>query len=258
MLILKLGLIAASVCLASLAARRFGHAVGGALAGMPMIVGPLLGLLLLDHTAEQVQAIALGTLVCLPATLAHIVTFARCGFHRRWPICLAAANGAFLVLGSALLALNLPPLWVGALACVAPGLGAWAIPRRLVVAAPVPLPGVELAWRVLAAVTVAAVVILGAGVLPAAASGLLLAIPIAGNVLPCFTLPRHGAAATAALLQGFAWGLHGFVAFVATLYLALPHLGKLAAFTLALATSLAVALGVYVVRRRLARPAVTG
>lgn len=258
MLILKLGLIAATVGLASLAARRFGHAVGGALAGMPMIIGPLLGLLLLDHSAEQVRAIALGTLVCLPATLVNIVTFARCGFRHRWPVCLAAATGAYLLLGSALLALDLPPLWVCALAFVAPGVGVGAIPRQLLVAAPVPLPGVELAWRVLAAVTVAAAVILGAGVLPAAASGLLLAIPIAGSVLPCFTLPRHGAAATAALLQGFAWGQHGCVGFVATLYLALPHLGKLAAFSLALATSLAVALGVYALRRRLASPAVTG
>lgn len=34
---LKLALVGASVLLSSLAARRFGHAVGGTLAGLPMI-----------------------------------------------------------------------------------------------------------------------------------------------------------------------------------------------------------------------------
>ena len=61
----------------------------------------------------------------------------------------------------------------------------------------VPLPPSELLWRVTAAVALAATVLAGAPLgLPDAVSGALLALPIAGSVLPCFTLPRHGALAT--------------------------------------------------------------
>lgn len=41
--LLKRALVGASVLLSSLAARRFGRAVGGTIAGLPMIVGPIMG-----------------------------------------------------------------------------------------------------------------------------------------------------------------------------------------------------------------------
>jgi len=100
----------------------------------------------------------------------------------------------------------------------------------------------------------AAVVIVGADVLPPVASGLLLAVPITGTVLPCFTLPRYGAAATRSLIAGFLQGLHGFAAFFITLYWALGSLGELAAFLLALAAAVITAALMQVVRRWMRRP----
>src|SRR5205823_5090761 len=160
MFALKLGLVAASVLLASLAARRYGHSVAGTLAGMPMIAGPIIGFLLLQQPVEQVRAIALATLVCLPAMVAHMVSFAHA-------------------------ARVLP--WYGA----------------------------------------------------------LLAAPITGNVLPCFTWRRHGAVATAALLWGFVRGLFGFVTFFVVLYAGLPVVGAALAYGLAWLAALGVALAVY-------------
>jgi hypothetical protein len=113
----------------------------------------------------------------------------------------------------------------------------------------VPVPRGELVLRVLAAVAMAAAIILGASALPPAVSGLLLAVPITGTVLPCFTLPRYGAPATAALLAGFVHGLHGFAAFFVTLYFALGVLAPAAAFTVALAAALGVAMAVQALRR---------
>lgn len=79
----KLALVAASVLLASLVARRFGHGAGGVLAGMPMIAGPITGLLLIDVAAPAVRAVCLATLACQPALMAYFVAFARAARWRR-------------------------------------------------------------------------------------------------------------------------------------------------------------------------------
>ncbi|HEV8312806.1 MAG TPA: hypothetical protein VGQ23_07050 [Burkholderiaceae bacterium] len=253
MLILKLLLVAISVLLATLAARRFGHAIGGAVAGMPMIAGPITAVLLIDHDAAQVRAIALATLVCLPAAIAHIVSFARAAERRPWPVCLAIALGVYLGVGALLSTLLLPPFAVCTLALAAPALGLSAVPRGLAVHAPVTVPHIELVLRIAAAVAMAAAIIVGADTLSPAASGLLLAVPITGSVLPCFTLPRHGAAATASLMSGFIQGLHGFAAFFIVLYLALAHMDRAPAFCVALAAALVAALLVQGWRRLVVR-----
>ncbi|WP_437766447.1 hypothetical protein WMF27_24495 [Sorangium sp. So ce281] len=81
-----------------------------------------------------------------------------------------------------------------------------------------------------------------AGAAPAGVSGLLLAIPITGNVLPCFTLPRHGAAATVTLLRGFVRGLLGFASFFAALHAGLAWSSPAAAYVLAWLCALLAAL----------------
>lgn len=224
-LIAKLALVAATVWLASLVSRRLGHAAGGLLAGMPMIAGPITGLLLVDQPAEAVRAVCLATLACQPALMAYLVSFAHAAQRWRWWACLIAASGVFLAGGALLLALPLPDWGRIALALVAPALGVRAMPRaaRVGSAGPVLLPRVELACRVAVAVAVAAGVMWGAQHLSAGLAGLLLAAPIAGLVLPAFTLPRHGGPATAALLAGFARGQAGFVTFFVVMLLTLPH-----------------------------------
>lgn len=245
---LRLALVAGAVAGASLAARRGGHGVAGVITGMPVIVGPLMGFLLLDHQAAQVQAIAWATLVCLPATLLHGLCFAWCAMRWPWGVCIVLATLAYVGLAALLSGLGLPA-WLGLLLAAA---GPWCTPRWMpsteprsdgpAVALPEALPRIptsELVCRVLAAVAVAAVVLLGAPTLPPTVSGALVAIPIAGSVLPCFTLPLHGQVATVRLLSGFARGLRGFMAFMAVLYLGLAHLTPAWAFGAAVMAAVA-------------------
>lgn len=255
-MLLKLLLVAASTLLSSLAARRFGHAVGGTLAGLPMIAGPIMGFVLLQTSAQDVRAIALATLVCLPATVAHLVVFAWSAKRGSWPAALALANVAFLALGVLLTMLPLPPALVCLLALAVLALGGVAMPRLPIRPGAVVIAQLELACRVLAAMGVAWLIMRSAGVAPAAVSGLLLAVPITGNVLPCFTLPRYGAAATVALLRGFVRGLSGFGAFFVVLWLGLAQWGKGAAYAAAWAAAVATASGLHAwQQRRLARVA---
>ncbi|MFO1220458.1 MAG: hypothetical protein U1E89_19010 [Burkholderiaceae bacterium] len=242
-LALKLALVAASVLGASLVSRRWGHAAGGLMAGLPMIIGPITAILLIDNPADRVRAIALATLQCQPAMLMHVLVFARAARRWSWPPCLLAANAVYLVAAAALAAWALPPLAAAALA-----LGAWWFTGRAIAAdaagprrhsGPVSVPRSELWWRLAVALAVAGAVIEAAASAPAAVGGVLLAAPITGNVLPAFTLPRHGPGATARLLAGFVHGQIGFMAFVAGLVAWLPLLHPALAFTLAVAGAVA-------------------
>jgi hypothetical protein len=255
MLLLKLGLVALSVWLSTLAARRFGHRVGGAVAGMPMIAAPIIAVLLVDHEAAQVRAITLATLVCLPAAIVHIVTFASAAGRWTWPVCVGLALGAYAAAGAVLTQLGLPAPVVCVLGLAAPAIGLWVAAHRAQPAQPVAVPRIELVLRIAAALCMAAAIIVGAYVLPASVSGLLLAVPITGTVLPCFTLPRYGAAATRSLMMGFLQGLHGFAAFFVVLYWALGSMPAPLAFGAGLAGALAMAASVQAARRWMLRAA---
>lgn len=253
LLLLKLALVATTVLLSSLAARRFGHGVGGTIAGMPMIAGPIIGFVLWQEAPERTRQIALATLVCLPAAMVHMASFAWAGTRWRWPLALLAANSAFLVAGTVLTTLELPLLPVLALALAAPTLAVLSLPRVHVPATGVHIPRIELACRVGAAVLMAWGLVRGAGVLPPAWSGLMLALPIAGNVLPCFTLPRYGPEATVALVAGFARGVYGFVAFFIALYAGLAWLPPATAYAGAWAAAGLAAFCVYRLQLRARR-----
>lgn len=235
MLILKLLLIGATVYLSSMAARFGGHRLSGLITGLPMIVGPILALVLIDHGAPRTREIALATLMCFPATLLHAVVFAQASRRWPWPVCLLLATALYLAFAAGLKLLALPFLGAGVLAALSPLVALRLMPAVEAgpAASSVLIPRQELFFRIAAAMAMAAAIIEGAGFLPAFVSGLLLAVPIAGAVLPCFTLPRYGSAATVQLLRGFARGLYGFLAFIVMLCLLLPLMAAPAAFCLA-------------------------
>lgn len=242
LLTFKLPLIGLAVWASSMASKRWGHRVGGWLAGMPVIVGPITALLMVDLSPEQVRQAALATLVCQPALIVFLLVFAHTARWRRWGWSLTLALGAYGAVALALSALARPEWLTLGLALLSPELGRRAMPALSSDRDdPVPLPRAELVWRVAVAMGVAAAVLGGASQLPALWAGVLLAAPIAGAVLPCFTLPRHGADATVRMLSGFTRGQRGFVAFFGVLVVLLPGVHPALAWGLAMATAAAAA-----------------
>jgi hypothetical protein len=115
------------------------------------------------------------------------------------------------------------------------------MPRAAAPTAPAAVPRAELAVRAGMALLLAALITLGADALGARLSGLLLAFPITGSVLPAFAAALHGPDATARLLAGFVTGLFAFGAFHLVVALALPTLGPLATYPAACAAGLVTA-----------------
>jgi len=77
--VLRLALVPAAVWLASLAARRWGHAVSGYLGGMPMIGGPITLFLAIDLGPAFAAKSALFTLAAVGAQSAHLMTLSHVG-----------------------------------------------------------------------------------------------------------------------------------------------------------------------------------
>jgi hypothetical protein len=243
LLALKLILAPLAVLLASIAAKRYGHVIGGILSGFPMIAAPVTAALLIDHPAHHVTAIAFATVSGLVATLGFVVAFAWVAKAKQpWWLCLACATLAFITVAFALRALQLPLLLSVALGVAAPWLARFALPKITAPSTPPIIPSSELALRVVAAFILAAALLFSAGNTPPWLSGLLIAWPITGSILPCFTQRLAGADATIAFFSGFSRGLAGLATFFCILGLLLPHMHQAIAFALALLGAAVVAI----------------
>ncbi len=238
--LLRLALVPAAVWLASLAARRWGHAVSGYLGGLPFIGGPITFYLALDHGIGFAAQSATVTLAAILGQAAHLTVFAHLGRRgAHWSAALLGAWSSFAIVAIALAQLALTP-WT-ALALGAGGLGAaWRWMPRPGAHAPLPrVPPVELRLRLAAAFVLAAVILWSANAFGPVVSGVLLSVPVTGSIMPPFTLALYGPQALARLARGFVVGLSGFAAFFFVLALAGPAAGTAVAFPGAVAAALA-------------------
>lgn len=239
--LLKITLVPVVVWLASLAGRRWGHAVSGWISGLPLIAGPLSVFLALGEGAAFAAETAAATLQTTAAAGFHCLAFGRAGRRGfRWPAALAAGWASFAASAAVIGALALPPAAGLALAGALLALQLRALPRPPGQGAPVPIPRAEIAVRIVAAMAFAAAIVLGASVLGPRLAGMLLAFPIVGSVLPAFTLALYGPDATVRLLRGFLRGLYAFAAFHFAVAVALPVVPGALAYVLAVAAALVI------------------
>jgi len=237
--LLRLALVPAAVWLASLAARRWGHAVSGHLGGLPLIGGPITLFLALDLGAEFAAKSALFTLGAVAAQGAHLLALTHAGQRRGWAAALAAGWSAFLAVA---LAVSLLPLSLaGAAALAVAGLAAaWRFLPRVQGSVPPPaVPPMELRLRLLAAFGLAGLILWSAPVFGPVASGVLLSMPITGSIMPPFTIALYGPQALTRLTRGFVVGLCGFSAFFLVVAASVVPWGIAPSFLLAVGAALA-------------------
>jgi MFS family permease len=256
LLLVKLTLAPALVVGSSLAGRRWGPEASGLLVALPLVAGPILLIVDLDHGAHFASRAAAASLLGLVALASFAVVFARVSRRRGWLVSVAAGWLAFLVVALAFSAAALPA-GVG----LAIALAAYAIAPRLMppgsrrpTSPRAQLPLWDLPARALAT----AVLVLGltgaaAGFGPTL-TGVLTPFPISNTVLAAFVLVLEGPAHANAFLRGFLRGAFGFVAFCFLVAVLLVPLGTAAAFALALCGALVAQLVARVIDSR-PRPA---
>jgi hypothetical protein len=233
--LVKLLVTPALIGLASLAGRKWGHAISGWLVALPLTTGPIVFFLAVSYGPQFAADAAAGILTGCFSLIAFTMVYAALARRWTWFPTLALSSLAFFVLTVLLRNVQLPlvPLWIGVLVALFVALrllpqgppssdspqqlpGRWDIPLRmtiatgfvLVITSLAPLVGPHLA-------------------------GLLAPFPLFTATLAAFAQHQSGGAAAISVLHGLLLGLFGYASFMFSLSLLLVPAGILPAFALA-------------------------
>jgi Ca2+/Na+ antiporter len=249
-LLTKLLLGPALVVAASLAGRRWGPAVSGILVAIPIVLGPILLIITIEHGEAFGAETATSSLLALVALAVYVVVFERTGRTRRWQLATLAGWVAFLAVALPLSNVDTSPVVALAAAIVAFALAIGATPPP---ATPVgertPPPAWDLPARAVATAVLIVAVTGAADELGPALAGALAPFPVATTVVAAFVLAQDGPAAATDMLRGFLRGIAGTVVFTFLVAVLVEPLGTAAAFAIGLAGTFAVQLVVLVAQR---------
>ena len=244
MLWLKLLLVPGLLLATSLAGRRWGPRVAGRLAGLPVVIGPILVVLTLQHGPAFGARAAFAALGGVAAVLAFNLVYAwRCRV-RGWPQAWGAAACSWVLAVCALAA------WQpGVAVSVVLGVGAlWGAPRLFpplaAAAAPRPLTAADLALRMAMGAALTLAITAASDRLGPLWSGLVTTFPVMTSVLAVASHRSQGPAFTGTLLRGMVTGMAGFAAFCIAFATALPLLGTGVSIAVAVAAALSTQLAV--------------
>ena len=240
MLALKLFLVPFFLGLISLAGKRWGPSLAGWLAGLPVIVGPILFLLALEKGTAFARDATVYTLGAVFPVIVFGVGYAWASRGKSWPMALLAGYGAWLL--AALLLLSLPlNLELSAALAVATLLAApYLFPAPAGKPGPTRLPHHELGLRMLAGALLTLAVTSLANVAGPGLSGLLALFPVLSAILAVFTHRSGGADAVITLLAALARGLGSLAGFCFALPLLLERTSIGVAFGLSVAIALLI------------------
>jgi hypothetical protein len=239
LLVTKLLLAPSFVVGASLAGRRFGPRVGGLIAGLPVVAGPILLAYALAHGGAFAAAAAVGTLLGLVSLIAFVVIYARLAEHAHWGASLLAGWLAFAVATAAFSSLSLPAGAALAIAAAGLLLGLLLTPRTGAEPDPaVRAPRWDLPLRAVCALALVLTLTAVAGWLGPRLSGLLAPFPIIATVLATFTHAQRGYGEVQRLLRWLLGGYGAFALFCFTVAVSVRSLGIGAGFALATAVAL--------------------
>jgi hypothetical protein len=239
LLAVKLTLAPIFVVGASLASRRFGSRVGGLIAGLPVVAGPILLVYALAHGRAFASGAAASTLLGLVSLTAFLVVYSRVGAHASWPVTLLAGWLTFALATALLSTFSIP---VGAALAVAfTGVlaGLVALPKASASESVYARPAWDLPLRATCAAALVLTLAAVSGWLGPRLSGLLAPFPIIATVLATFTHAQSGVDDVRRMSRGMTTGFCAFALFCFTLSVALRTLDTVTSFALATIVALA-------------------
>ena len=222
MLLMKLVLAPALVVGATLVGRRWGWRAGGIVIALPLVAGPILLILTLEHGETFGAHAARGALLGMVALSAFCVVFAH-SQRLGWAAALVLGWLAYGLIAAAGSRWDAPPL-----SGLVVALTALSIARVLLVvdddsrgAPGSPPPRWDIYARGVSTAVLVFTITTAADTLGPAVSGVLTPFPVATSVLAAFALAREGPAASASVLRGFVSALPVFAGLLFAAALAL-------------------------------------
>lgn len=243
-LAVRMAATALVVVLVSWSVGAFGPLIGGALAGLPMVLGPGFYFLSQQFPADYVQQAATYAVYSLSATQLFLLLIILCApTLSPWRTLLCAVAGWAV---AALLLSFMPVQPVLGLALfIAVTAFSLRVSRRL--AGMKGTSKAKAGWGLLIfrgalAGLLVAIVTTSSSLLGPSLSGLIMAFPIGYTVVAVTIHQTLGAASLVATLRSALWGTGSLAGFCTTLALTFTHLHWLTALLLAAAVSIAITL----------------
>jgi len=237
----------------TLAVERLGPKIGGALAGLPIVIGPAFFFIVREHSVAFSANAAAASLMSLTATQAFLLGYVAVAAASRGAI--IAATLAWVVCAW-VLSFFPPSPWTGLLIFLPAMVAAHICSARFVrPLTPVPARG-TLALLIVRGIT-AGLLVAGVTVaswwLGSVWAGLLIAYPIGLTVIAMTIHHRSGPDMVILTLRAVMWGVTSPAAFTFVLAVLLEPLGPTLSFTLALLAGVLATAGlIYVSPKKLA------
>jgi hypothetical protein len=233
---------ALSVMGITFAAERFGSAIGGALSGLPIVVGPAMFFLYRDFGGEFTSDAAASSLMSLSATQVFLMVYCLAAARGTARGALSAASSTWFAAVFLLSLLPQSPA-IGLLLFVVAAVCARLAVRRIAGARDTERARKPLSLRIVGARSIAAgllvaVATLAAGHLGSDWSGIIAAYPIGFSFVVLTLHLRLGQRTAIATSYAAMLGLSSLAAFTFALSVALPVMAAREAFALALAAGM--------------------
>lgn len=230
MLALKLTVVPLFLLVVSMSGKWWGPSIAGWLAGLPVVAGPILFILVLAHGPSFGARAATLSLSAILASEAFNFAYAWTCRSRSWPEALAVGLFAWFISACGLSMLPASPIWAAAAALAAVCFGQLFLPRSSAVVPGAPLTRSDLIGRMIAGAVLTLSVTSVSGWVGPAWSGLLAVFPLLGIVLSVSSHRAHGPSFVISLLRGMVLGRFSFAAFCLLLSFSLSHQRPLVAF----------------------------
>ena len=234
-LLLRLLLTPSLVVLVSYIQKRWGHAIGGRVIGLPLSTAPFLVLIYLMEGADQTARAAHGVVAGQIAVVSYCFIFSFLSWRKSWPIALLTG---WLIAGIADFALvQLSSTWLaGAIVVLVSAIAIKFWPKPLFDDHAVRIPQWwETPMKALIAGTLVASLTWAKDVIGLQAAGVLASMPVILSVLAPMTLRTYGPSAVSDLLRGTTKSLGGSVMFSTVVAATITVLQAPSAFALGLA-----------------------
>lgn len=240
LLFLKLALAPLLTIFVTLSTRRWGNAIGGWVAGLPLLAGPISLLLSIEYGIGFGQQAAAGTILGLVGVCAFIYVYALFSERFAWPTTLMASLFSFfltLVLMHYInpsFSISLILLLIGLCLCI------YGIP--FIDCKPVKLDTVwwDLPLRVCVITSLTLGITAVAPFMGEKLSGLISPIPVFTIVFVVIAHNTRTIRAVKRLLRGVVASLFGFASFFVVVYSSPPSMGIIGVYLTALLLCLAI------------------